>query len=185
MISINKVFLGDYKMKRLILLLASVLIPTFAIAQNTYTTNFISVSPTVDTSIYASGDLIGTKMTFTPAVRQATRSGVITGVIIVDQSAQASDIDLVLFSANPSATTFTDQAALDIADGDMAKIIAVIPFVAANRFAFADNGVKYAGSIMIPIKGTVNTIYGALVSRGTPTFAAATDVTVQLAISQD
>lgn len=172
-------------MKRLIALLAVILVPAFVQAQNVYNTVYVSAAPTVDTNIYATGELVGGKLTFTPAVRPVTATGVIMGVIMMDQSVTASDFDIVLFSSNPSATTFTDQAALDIADADLSKVIAVIPLVTANRYAFADNGVKYAGSIMIPIKGTVNTIYGALVSRGTPTFAAATDVSIQLAISQD
>lgn len=172
-------------MKRIALLLATVLIPALVYAQNVYNTVFVSAAPTCDTSIYATGELVGGKLTFTPAVRPATSTAVITGVMMIDQSVTTSDFDIVLFSSNPSATTFTDQAALDIADADLSKVIAVIPLVSANRFAFADNGVKFAGSIMLPIKGTVNTIYGALVSRGTPTFAAGTDVSIQLAISQD
>lgn len=152
--------------------------------------NVVAVTPTVDTSIYASGDLIGTKLTFSNALSAATGSGVILGAIISDAAAQAQDLELVIFGANPSATTFTDQAELDIDDTDLAKVQAVISFDSTTRFAYADHGVKYKSNIALPVKATSSGasgrhLYGALVSRGTPTFEAANDVTVTLLVSQD
>lgn len=173
-------------MKRLIVLIALV-IPGLAVAQTSVgATKFVSATPTVDTNAYATGELIGGKLTFAGAVRGNVGTGYVIGVTIKDLSAQASDLDLVLFSSDPTATTFTDQAAFDIADADVSKVLGVINFGSSARFAFADNGVKHVGSIVIPIRAaSSSTIYGALVSRGTPTFAAATDVTVTLAVAQD
>lgn len=170
-------------MKKVILALCA-LFPLMAEAE--LGTRFVSASPTVDTSAYATGELIGGKLTFSLAVPTETSTGYIISAVIFDKSVQAVDLDLVLFSSDPTGTTFTDQAAFDIADTDLSKVVAVINFGSASRFAFADNGVKYVGSLAIPAKGAPpGTIYGALVSRGTPTFAAAADVTVQLAISGD
>lgn len=175
-------------MKRLLFLLT--FLPSLAFAQNYPHTQFISTSPTVDTGAYATGDLIGGKLTFTGALRNTTNAGYITSVLITDLAAQSADLELVLFSTNPTGTTFTDQAAFDVADADVTKIVAVIALGSTSRFNFNDNGVKYLGSLAIPLGVTpANTagtiIYGALVSRGTPTFAASTDVSVVLGISQD
>lgn len=177
-------------MKKLGLLIALILLPSLAEAQ-AGRTRFISASPTADTGAYATGELIGGKLTFTNALRNTVGTGYVVGVTIKDLSAQASDLDLVLFKSDPTATTFTDQAAFDIADADVAKVLAVINFGSASRFSFADNGVKHVNSLAVPVQGlnsssqVSGTIYGALLSRGTPTFAGATDITVTLEITQD
>lgn len=171
-------------MKRIALLLC-LLIPGVASAQETYFTQFLTVSPVVDTSAYATGDLIGSKLTYIPAVRPSTKTGVFIGAVISDLAAQTADMDLVLFSDNPTGTTFTDQAALDIADADLPKVIAVIPFRSTGVYTFADNGVHTTNSVMVPVKSLNSTIYAALVSRGTPTFASSADLKITLAIAED
>jgi hypothetical protein len=98
---------------------------------------------------------------------------------------------VVLFSEDPTGTTFTDQVAFDPVDTDLTKIMAVINFASADRFNFANNGVKYKKDLRIPIVGQdsagnyIDTIYGALVSRGAPTFASASDITITLGITQN
>lgn len=158
---------------------------------NVPSTVFISASPVCDTSAYATGELIGGKLTFSNTFRNGVGTSFLTSVCMVDKAAQAVDFDLVLFDQNPSNTTFTDQAAFDIDDADLSKVVAVINLGSSSRFAFADNSVHYLGSLYLPLRGTdsaggaTRTLYGALVSRGTPTFAASTDVTIKLGISQD
>ncbi len=173
-------------MKRLSVLICFLLIPVSAFA-NPPITIFSTATPTVDTSAYASGDLIGGKLTFNNALGDQSGTGAVNSIKIVDQAAQASDLDLVIFSSNPTNTTFTDQVALDIADADLSKVVAVITLGSSTRFSFADNSVHYIGSLYIPVQGaTSNTVlYGALVSRGTPTFAASTDVSVTLGVTPD
>lgn len=176
-------------MKRLLLGLL-LLLPTLVHAQYP-ATSFVSATPTVDTSAYATGELIGGKLTFTLALRQQTGTGYITSVRVTDKAAQSVDLELVLFSQDPTGTTFTDQSAFDPADADLTKMIAVVSLGSTSRFNFNDNGVKYVGSLAIPVEGKTSAgayqrvIYGALVSRGAPTFAAAEDVTVTLGVSQD
>lgn len=176
-------------MKRILLLIA-MFIPSLASAQLYPVTECVSATPTVDTSAYVTGDLIGGKLTFSGALRSSTSAGYIASVMVYDKSVQAHDLDLVIFSEDPSATTFTDQAAFDIADADLSKIGSVVSLVSANRMAFADNGVKFS-TVSHPIKGVpvsgalTTTLYGALISRGTPTFATASDITVKICVSQD
>lgn len=171
-------------MKRLLLLF--LLIPSLALAEPG-TVRYSTASPTADTNIYATGEVIGGKLTFSNAMADTTGTGFLVSVRIIDQSAQASDLDLVIFSSNPTSTTFTDQAALDIADADLSKVIGVVNFGSSSRFAFADNGIKFVANQTIPIVSLTNntTLYGVLVSRGTPTFAGATDLSVTLGLSPD
>lgn len=166
-------------------LLAAVLIPTLAAAQSSGPTRCVSATPTVDTSAYATGDLIGGKLTFSPAAGSSTKgTGYIVSANITDKADQSVDLELVLFRSNPTTTTFTDQAAFDPSDADLANVVAVISLPAATTFfTYNDNGVHFLGSLAIPFRGI--TLYGALVSRGTPTFSAASDVTVNLCASVD
>lgn len=177
-------------MRILVLIVCFFCFPVLTWAQSVGVTKFVSASPTADTNAYATGELIGGKLTFSPAVRSQTGTGYVVSVKVVDLSAQAADLELVIFSENPAATTFTDQAAFDIADADVSKVVAVVALGSASRFAYADNGVKYVGSLLIPVQARsgdtfTKTLYGALLSRGTPTFAGASDLTVTLGISQD
>lgn len=148
----------------------------------------VTATPAVDTNIYASGDLVGTKITLTSATRVATGRGRVVSVTLVDQAKQSAAIDVVFFNADPSGTTFTDNAALDVADADALKFAGHVSIVAGNYAAFADNSaatvaVSGMGIAVQPTDG--QTLYACLVSRGTPTYAAATDLKLSVGIIQD
>lgn len=139
-------------------------------------TRFAALSFTVSTTpAYSAGDAIGTKGTITNACLSRSNRGEVRGVTIDDLAMQSADIDLVLFSADPTATTFTDNGALDIADADLAKVTAVIPIT--THKTFADNSVSQAKNIAYPFQcNSSGTLYYVLVARGTPTYSATTDV---------
>lgn len=178
-------------MKKLILLLLFIgCLPNLSLAQTGFA-KLSSATPTVDTSAYATGDLVGGKLTWTNALKNITGTGYLVSVNMMDQSAQAVDFDVVIFREDPTATTFTDQAAFDIADADTSKVIAIVQLGSTTRFAFADNSVHFIGSLAIPVwatnsnGGIAGTLYGALVARGAATFAAGTDVKVTIGVSRD
>lgn len=140
---------------------------------------------TVTAGIYGAKDLIGGKMSFdVSAFDSSDGCMILEQVLVIDQAMQSANVDLVLFASNPSATTFTNDASLDIADADMAKICAVVSVT--THHAFTDNGISGARELSIPINvGVVSgtrTLYAALVARSTPTFAASTDVSVTLGL---
>lgn len=147
----------------------------------------VEAVPTVDTSAYAAGDLIGGKLTFTAALNELTKSAELRAVTIIDQAKNDKDYNLVIFGDNPTGTTFTDQAAFDIADADMSKILTVVSVTSFT--GFSDNGISLATEIARPLKSLASTasrtLYGALVAAADPTFAAASDVRIRLHIVQD
>lgn len=143
-----------------------------------------SVTPTVDTAIYASGELMGGKLTISNAARLGVYTGTISSVIISDLDSDAVDIDVVYFKSDPSSTTFTDQAAFDIADADLLKIVCVVSVT--DYFVFSDNSVGIAQNANCPFDlGDGTTLYAALVSRGTPDYATASDLTLTTGIYPD
>jgi hypothetical protein len=146
----------------------------------------VSATPTVDTSAYASGDLIGAKITLANAVQVAAGSGELLSLVLSDLANQKSDIDVVLFDSDPSTTTFTDQAALDIDDADLVKVIGVISIAAADYVSFVDNAVATLRDLRLGFKLASGTsLYAALVCRGTPTYASSSDLKLRAIVNQD
>lgn len=138
----------------------------------------VRAQPVCDTSAYASGDLIGTKLTFDVSKLTPGKDYLVQSVSIVDQNKQNAALDLYLFDRNPTGTTFTDQAAFDCGDADMEKVVGPISITtyASNN----DNSNGSANNLALPLSIPTGALYGALVSRGTPTYAAATDIVVLL-----
>lgn len=148
-------------------------------------------TPTLDTGAYAAGDLMGGKLTFANAAREGVGTGFVESINIPDLAAQGVDVTLILFDQDPSGTTFTDQAAFDIADADLAKVIGFFTFGSDARFAFADNSLKFVTGLatafsLTDANGEVSTsMYGALVAGGAYDGVTAADITIKLGISQD
>lgn len=180
-------------MKRLFLLLF-LLVPAFCEAQPSviYTT-YPSAAPTTDNGVaYASGDLIGGKLTFTGSLRSNVGTGQLTSVRISDSNKQAADLELVLFSDDPSSTTFANNSAFDIAAADRDKVVAIISLGSTARFAYSVTGIVYLGNLLIPVRAIgstsgspQSTLYGALVSRGTPTYTSTSALSIRLSIVND
>lgn len=143
----------------------------------------------VDGAAYGSGDVLGDKAPIKiELVRGINGTGILQSVIIQDLSAQSGALDVVVFDSNPTATTFTDNAALDIADADLPKVIGVVSIVAGDYDSFVDNVVATKNGIGLPIKSiasnTEPVLWVALVSRDTKTYIA-DELSVALGILQD
>jgi hypothetical protein len=147
----------------------------------------VCVTPTVTAGAYTAYDNIGGLLTFPNVLRSTINSGVVTSAKVYDLSSNIVAYELGLFSTNPSATTFTDNAAIDVADADLGKILGPIAFTTSDRYAFADNSVstKHAQYLPVTFTGAPRNIYGALRSTGTPTFAGTSDITVCITVEGD
>lgn len=143
--------------------------------------------PVCDLNAYATGELIGGKLTLTGAARVSGGSGSIETLTLVDQAKQALACDIVFFEADPSATTFTDQAAFDPADADLLNVCGVVSIVVADYASFNDNCVATKANIGIAFGplSTGTSIYAAIVARGAHDFAAATDLQLKVKFLQD
>lgn len=147
----------------------------------------LSVTPTVGTASYATGDLIGAAAMAFPAIGTPYRSGKLVAVDIIDLSGQSAALDVVLFSANPTASTFADNDAVALHSDDFAKVITTVTFAASDYKVLATG--KSFGKVILaaPLPFVLSTavIYAILVSRGSPDYVAATDVTVRLHLEID
>ena len=153
----------------------------------------ITVTPTIDTAVYATGDRVGTVMTFAAAAIGNGRTGTVTGAVLTDRALSAFDIDMVLFQNTPTLVN-ADNGAFDVTDAnkDTALPLGWINFSTANSYSYAASnrdviGTSLGGPIQIPYTcGASDTaIYGVLVARGAYDAASTTDLIVYLTVVRD
>jgi len=144
----------------------------------------ITVTPTLTVAgAYTAGEFVGTSATalvFANAVRVSAGSGIIESAVLVDYALQSKACELWLFDT--AVTPPVDNAAWTITDAHAATCIGVIPF--STYYASALNSVSSEKGLGIAFKAIATTIWGALVTRGTPTYASG-DVTIRLSILLD
>jgi hypothetical protein len=140
----------------------------------------ITVTPTITAGAYTAGDNVGGLLKFKDVAFLNDLEVVITGVTLSDAASQSAATDLIIFSAKPGSSTFTDNAAQAIADAELPEILHV--FNLTSYDSFSDNSSAQINDIRVVVPFTEDGIYAALVTRGTPTYAATTDIDVTLTL---
>jgi len=142
----------------------------------------ISQTPTVTAGAYSANDAVGGLLTFAGAARVSTGSGVIKDVVIIDDNGQDAIMELWLFSQ--TFTAMGDNAAWAPSEADLRNLVAVI---STGDGAWRAAGTPSVNNIEVAraynLAGT--SLFGQLVTRGTPTFAATDDVTCIIQCLQD
>lgn len=137
--------------------------------------NTIGRTPTVTAGAYTAGDAVGGLLEFHNAARIAGTGGVIKDMLIIDDAGQDAEMELWLF--NSTFTAMVDNAPWAPSEADLRKQIAIISTTDGAWFAAGTPSVaRVEVSQSYDLIGT--SMYGQLVTRGTPTFAATDDVTV-------
>ncbi len=137
-------------------------------------------------SAYSSGNVVGGKITFANAVRVAAQGGIVQSAVLRDKAGQNVSYDLFLFDADPSATTVTDKAAVALNTADLGKGVGVVQFSGVALGAASTMGISTASGQGLAFKlGSGSSLYAILVTRGTPTYASTSDVSVDLIILPD
>lgn len=148
-------------------------------------TAVVSATPTVTaSSAYAAGNVVGGKLTFASAVG-AAGGGVIQSARIACKTVQAGALKLYIFSQDPSNSTWTDKSAAAINAADIPFLIDIL------TFSIADSGL--GTHTIYPLDGigksfvctSGSSLFGVLVTSGTPTFGSTSDITVSLNILKD
>lgn len=133
----------------------------------------ITVTPTVDTAIYASGDTLFDMKIITSG---GAVDGRITAISMLDKSDNtAATFELYFFSA--SGTFGTINAAPSATDAVMATCIGHVQIPAANFVDVGGSKIATVYGLNIPISSPC---YVAATVTGTPTFAAASDVVLMI-----
>jgi hypothetical protein len=140
----------------------------------------VDVTFSVDTAIYASGDLLADSQIVAGAVRANDAKGMLVAFKLVDEDFQtAFDFDLLLFRVSTSLGA--ENAAISVTDAISRDQLGTVSVLSATNIPVAQalNRTYQIGpnhrDMPVPITPVVGTsdIYAALVLRsGTPTFTA-------------
>lgn len=130
----------------------------------------MEVTFSLDTNIYASGDVLAATQVISGVSRMKDLTCVLSGITLIDEDAQGVELDVVVLSADVSLGT--ENAAVSITDANARQILGIV-----NVSEWKDLGAAKIATVLnvnLPIKpadGTQN-VYVALITRGTPTHTA-------------
>lgn len=144
----------------------------------------IAQTPAITAGAYSIGDAVGGLLTFANAARESGGGGVIKDVVIVDDAGQDAELELWLF--NQTFTAMADNAAWAPSEADLENLVTVISTEDSAQgwlAAGTPSAIEIEVARRYDLAGT--SLFGQLVTRGTPTFAATDDVTVKVALLQD
>lgn len=143
----------------------------------------VSKTPTISTSIYASGDAISTIQTLSNILRQSDQSGVLRQVVIADADAQSAALDIVFFASQISGGT--DNAAFAPSEADVKESVGHISVAASDYAALGSRSVATVdASLDIQLENSRN-LYFQIVSRGTPTYTGTDNLKIRLIFELD
>lgn len=133
---------------------------------------------------YANRNAVGGLFTFANAVPLDASGATLTSAVLRDKAGQAGTYDLFLFDAAP--TFQIDKVAVALSAADLLKCIGTIQFTAVVLGAAATQGISTRSAIFhaFRIGGTTaalgTSLFGILVTNGTPTYVSASDVSIDL-----
>jgi hypothetical protein len=156
---------------------STILLDTAATADGTVSLQFGYFT----SAAYATGDTMGFPFVLSDVFYATPKSILLETVVLVDAAKQAPSCELVLFYSTFTETA--DNAAFAPTDADAAKILAVVPI--STWYSYSVNSVAVESGLGLSIprhtsSGSTRNLYGQLVSRGSPTFVAVSDLTLNL-----
>lgn len=149
-------------------------------------TDILSPSITVSTSAYSANDVVGGKITVPNAMRVSGGTGILQSLCIIDKANQKAALEILIFDSDPSSGTYTDNGAFTWNATDGAKLIRRISVAASDYATFGTAAIAdiSPGGKVLKATGSKN-LYAVIVTTGTPTYAATTDLAVRWGILQD
>ncbi len=147
--------------------------PYCPVVQAVGKTTLFDVTLSLDTGIYASGDVLADTQVLTSLFRVSDGTGVLQSIQIIDQDDQKSAFDIYYLSANN--TMGTENSAPSISDANAVAVVG--PFSVAVADYKDLGGVSVAkianiGQPIIAVTGTSNGYIAVVNGTGTPTYTA-------------
>lgn len=139
----------------------------------------VEIVPVIQAAAYAAGDLLGGKITLANLIGNGGGAIEIVGVVVTDNAKQAAALDILFFDTDPAATTFTENGAVDIDDADLLNAVG---FIQVTSYSQLNDNAIGRGEVTRPIHAILagTSLYAAIVNRGTPTYAAVTDLALRV-----
>lgn len=141
----------------------------------------VTVTPTLDTSAYASGDLLFDSTEVANAVRTNGSTAILQSVTLLDKADQG--VAMTLLFANAATDFGTLNSAPDPDDAECATVLGIVRIATADYIDLGGAKVATASNIGLLLKAgaaTTSLYVAGVNSTGTPTYGAASDLVLQL-----
>lgn len=146
----------------------------------------VQVTPTISTTAYTSGDVVGGLQTISNAARISGGSGTVSSILVMDKTqAQRAAMDILFFDR--SVTVAADNAAVAMSDADMAFCLGVVSIGPYNT-AWPGTPLNSISTLLnVGLRFVLNgtDLYAVAVVRGTPTYSSTSDLIFTYIIDQD
>jgi len=136
-------------------------------------TEIIQVTFSLDTSAYASGDVLADTQEIAGAMRSANGKGLLQSIVLLDEDDQtAAGIDVVFLKSNTSLGT--ENAAPSISDANAREVLGIVSVASGDWIDLGGAKLATVRNIALPVQAATDTtsVYVALITRGTPTQTA-------------
>ena len=144
----------------------------------------VKVTPVISAAaIYAAGDNVGGLLTFANVAREAGSGAVLKDVTIVDDDGEDAALELWLF--DQTFTAGADNDAWSPSEADLENLLTIVTTADGAYFAA---GATYSAAVIEVSRGMSlvgTSLFGRLVTRGTPTYTAVDDLSVRVNVLQD
>jgi hypothetical protein len=143
----------------------------------------VSAGLTIAVTPYSSGDQVGTVFAIPGAVDNSGGRAIIRGGHVLDESAVMGAFDLLLFSANPSATPGDNNPFTTLSDADARLLTAYMSFAAGDvKLNTLSTLVNWSGKdTPYVVNNAALSLYGVIVTRtANAIFTAVTDLRLRL-----
>jgi len=131
----------------------------------------IEVTLTLDTSVYASGDVLAATQIVTACMRINGGKGIWQSLVLLDWDDQAGALDVLLLRTNVSIGT--ENAAVSVTDTNADEILGIVEIVAGDYVDLVGSQIVVRENIgMVVDAATTDDLYVAVISRDTKTYTA-------------
>lgn len=145
----------------------------------------IKLNPTISTSAYSAGFVVGGKQVLTSAVTKNGGTGILESLVLLDKSAQAAPMDIFIFDVDPTAATTTDHGAFAWSTNDV-NVIARVSVQASDYVTVKSQSVAVKSGLGIAVQSSATAnLWAVAITSGTPTYATAADLQWVWGILQD
>jgi hypothetical protein len=145
---------------------------TLFFAASTVVQSFLGSNIGVNTTPYSVGDVLGTKQQLTTIVPSNDKTGcMLETIVITDNAMQRADLEVLIFRANPTASTLTNNVEASIHDDDLPNIIGRFDVVGSDYVDYATKSIAtiYPKAMLIS-EASPQEFYFVLVIRGAHTY---------------
>lgn len=144
----------------------------------------LDLTLTLDTNIYADGDLMVDATALAGAVRVAAGTSRLVSVVVLDEDDQGAAFDLIFLNAATSLGTVNSAVALTDAMGR--TLLGRVVVASGDYYDFGGCRAAFKSDLNMLLKAAAasTTLYVAAVSRGTGTYTAA-GIRIKVGLVQD